>query len=116
MILPLAASLLIVAADGAPKPAAKPSATAALYKTHCQSCHMVDGDSPLEPLNFTDSAWKHGSDPAKVAVVIAKGVPGTAMLEFGSKLKPAEVRALAAYVRAFDKTLKPARATPKKTP
>jgi hypothetical protein len=38
------------------------------------------------------------------------------MLEFGSKLKPAEVRALAAYVRAFDKTLKPAKAVPKKTP
>jgi mono/diheme cytochrome c family protein len=77
---------------------------------------MVDGDSPLEPLNFTDTAWKHGSDPAKVSAVIAKGVPGTAMLEFGSKLKPAEVRALAAYVRAFDKTLKPAKTVPKKTP
>jgi mono/diheme cytochrome c family protein len=118
MILVLAASLMAMAADGAAAkpPAAKPSATAALYKTHCQSCHMVDGDSPLEVMNFVDDAWKHGSDPAKVAAVIAKGVPGTAMLEFGSKLKPAEVRALAAYVRAFDKTLKPAKAVPKKTP
>jgi mono/diheme cytochrome c family protein len=103
MILALAAALLTVAADGAAKP---PPSTAELYKTHCQSCHMVDGDSPLEVLNFVDNTWKHGSDPAKVAAVIAKGVPGTAMLEFGSKLEPAEVRALAAHVRAFDKKLK----------
>ena len=74
-----------------------------MYKTHCQSCHMADGDSPLEPLNFVDGVWKHGTAPAKVAAVIADGVPGTAMLPFNTKLTPAEVRALAAYVRAFDK-------------
>src|SRR5688572_4272268 len=107
MILALAAPLLAMSLDGgiAPSPAAE------LYKTHCQSCHAVNGDSPLEPLNFADGTWKHGSSPAKVAVVIAKGVPGTAMLAFESKLKPAEVRALAALVRSFDKKLKPA-ATP----
>ena len=99
----LAASLLAAADGGA---AAKATATAELYRTHCQSCHMVDGDSPLEPMNFVDGTWKHGSAPAKVAAVIAKGVPGTAMLEFGSKLTPAEVKALAAHVRAFDKKLK----------
>jgi mono/diheme cytochrome c family protein len=109
MILVLAASLLM-AADGG---AAKPSPAEELYKTHCQQCHAVGGDSPLEPLNFTDGVWKHGTAPAKVAEVIAKGVPGTAMLEFGSKLKPAEVRALAALVRSFDKKLK---AAPKVAP
>jgi mono/diheme cytochrome c family protein len=76
---------------------------------------MADGDSPLELMNFTDGVWKHGSAPAKVAGVIADGVPGTAMLAFAGKLTPAEVRALAAYVRAFDKKLKPAaKATRKK--
>ena len=115
MILVLAASLLAGAADGG----AKPSPADELYKTHCQSCHAVGGDSPLEPLNFTDGVWKHGTAPAKVAGVIAKGVPGTAMLPFESKLTPAEVRALAALVRSFDKKLKsapkaPPRAAPKK--
>jgi mono/diheme cytochrome c family protein len=116
-MLVLAASL-VAAADGG-STAAKASATAELYRTHCQSCHMVDGDSPLEPMNFVDGTWKHGSAPAKVAAVIAKGVPGTAMLEFGSKLTPAEVKALAAHVRAFDKKLKAgtaAKAGTKKSP
>ena len=115
MILPVAACVLMTAADGG---TARVPAAAELYKTHCQSCHAVDGDSPLEPLNFADGTWKHGSAPAKVAAVIAKGVPGTAMLPFESKLTPAEVRALAALVRSYDKKLKPApnpaKAAPKK--
>jgi cytochrome c oxidase cbb3-type subunit III len=110
MVQALAASIWMVAAAGAEK--APP--VAELYQTHCQSCHMADGDSPLEPLNFADRAWKHGSAPAKVAAVIADGVPGTAMLPFESKLTPAQVRALAAYVRKFDKTLKPAAKAPTK--
>lgn len=103
MIQVLAASLLTIGAAVPDK-----AAVAELYKTHCQSCHMADGDSPLEPLNFVDGTWKHGSAPAKVATVIADGVPGSAMLAFNTKLTPAEVKALAAYVRAFDKKLKPA--------
>ena len=104
MIQVLAASLLMTIAAAAPDKAA----VAELYKTHCQSCHMVDGDSPLEPLNFVDGTWKHGSAPAKVAAIIADGAPGTAMLPFKAKLTPEEVKALAAYVRAFDKKLKAA--------
>ena len=104
MIHALAVSLLLAAAATP----AKPSPVAELYKVHCQACHMVDGDSPLEPMNFVDTAWKHGSAPAKIAAVIADGVPGSAMLPFKSKLTPAQVRALAAHVRAFDKSLKPA--------
>jgi len=104
MMQALAASLLVIAAN-APE---KAPPVAEVYKTHCQSCHMADGDSPLEPLNFVDGTWKHGSAPAKVAAIIADGAPGTAMLPFSSKLTPAEVKALAAYVRAFDKKLKPA--------
>ena len=103
MIQALAASFLMVAAAATEK--APP--VAEVYKTHCQACHMADGNSPLEPLNFVDSLWKHGSAPARVSGVIADGVPGTAMLPFNAKLTPAEVRALAAYVRAFDKKLKP---------
>ena len=103
MIQVLAASLLTIAAAAPDK-----AAVAELYKTHCQSCHMVDGDSPLEPLNFVDGTWKHGSATAKVAAIIADGAPGTAMLSFKEKLTPAVVKALAAYFRAFDKKLKAA--------
>ena len=110
MIEALAASFLMMAAAATEQ--APP--VAEVYKTHCQSCHMADGDSPLEPLNFVDGIWKHGSAPAKVAAVIADGVPGTAMLPFNAKLTPAEIKALAAYVRAFDKNLKPAAKARKK--
>jgi len=87
--------------------AAAPTPVAEVYKTHCQACHMVDGNSPLEPMNFADGVWKHGTTTAKLAVVIAEGVPGTAMLPFKEKLTPAEVKALAAYVRTFDPRLGP---------
>ena len=106
MIQALAASLFVIAAA--------PAEVADLYKTHCQSCHMADGDSPLEPLNFADGVWKHGTTVAAVAAVIAKGVPDTAMLPFKAKLTPAEIQALAAYVRAFDKKLKPSTSKGKK--
>jgi mono/diheme cytochrome c family protein len=110
----LAALLLVLPAHAAADAPAKPPPVAEVYKTHCQSCHMADGDSPLEPLNFVDAFWKHGSTPAKVAAVIADGVPGSAMLAFKDKLTAAQVRALAAYVRAFDKKLKPAARRKKK--
>jgi mono/diheme cytochrome c family protein len=101
MIL-LLASLLAVAGAGPAK--ARPAAE--VYKTYCQACHMADGNSVLEPMNFADGVWKHGSTPENVAGVIANGVPGSAMLPFKAKLKPSEVRALAEYVRAFDPALK----------
>ncbi len=78
-----------------------------LYRARCQQCHMADGNSPLEPMNFTDAKWIHGSKRVEVAKVISEGVPGTAMLAFKSQLTPEEVEALASYVRAFDKSLKP---------
>ena len=113
MILVLGAAVLAAASDGG----VKPSPAAELYTTHCQSCHAVGGDSPLPPMNFADGVWKHDTAPAKLAAVIAKGVPGTAMLPFESKLTPAEVRALALHVRSFDRKLKPAaKAAPKKAP
>lgn len=80
--------------------------TLELYRSKCQSCHMVDGNSPLEPLNFTDGNWKHGSKPDAVARVIADGVPGSAMLAFKSQLTKEQISALTAHVRSFDKSLK----------
>jgi mono/diheme cytochrome c family protein len=83
----------------------KPSeATLELYKAKCQQCHMADGNSPLEPLNFADGKWIHGDKIEDIAKIIAEGAPGTAMLPFKSQLTPEEIQALARYVRSFDKT------------
>src|SRR5947209_16941689 len=83
----------------------KPSeATLDLYKAKCQQCHMADGNSPLEPLNFVDGKWTHGDKIEDLVKVIGEGVPGTAMLPFKSQLTPEEIVGLAHYVRSFDKT------------
>jgi mono/diheme cytochrome c family protein len=101
------------AADAVPKGQVyKPTeATLEVYKLKCQQCHMVDGNSPLEPLNFTDGVWKHGDSIKQIATVITEGVPGSAMLPFKTQITPSEVQALARYVRSFDK--KPMKAAPK---
>jgi mono/diheme cytochrome c family protein len=98
----------LLAADA---PAAKPAKVdaAEVYAAKCQSCHMVDGNSPLEPMNFVDGKWKNGSKLPQVIAVITDGVPATAMLPFKEQLTAAEIKAVAVYVRAFDKSLAPAK-------
>ena len=92
----------------------KPSeATLELYKAKCQQCHMADGNSPLEPLNFSDGKWIHGTTPKQLALVITNGVPGTAMMSFKERFSDPEILGLAKFVMAFDKTHK---AAPAKKP
>ena len=63
----------------------------------------------MKDLAFKDRGkWKHGSRPQDIVATITNGVPATAMLPFKGRLTPAEINALAALVRSFDKTLKPA--------
>lgn len=102
----MVASLTLAGAGlGGAADAYKPSeATLELYKAKCQQCHMADGNSPLEPLNFVDGKWIHGDKVEDIAKIIAEGAPGTAMLPFQSQLTPEEIQALARYVRSFDKT------------
>ena len=92
------------AADAPLKPS---EATVEVYRTKCQSCHMPDGNAPLEMMNLADSTWKHGHSLAEIQKVIREGIPNTAMLPFKAQLSAAEIAELAAYVRSFDKTLKP---------
>jgi len=101
-------------------PADSDRPTVDLYKTTCQPCHMADGNAALEPMNFADGKWRHGSSVKEIVTTIANGVPGTAMMPFKTRFSEKEVAALASYVRAFDKTLKPeapaAKASAKKKP
>jgi mono/diheme cytochrome c family protein len=107
-------ALSAAAAPSAKAPASKPSEqTLEVYKAKCQACHMADGNSPLEPLNFADGVWKHGSSVSAIAKVISEGVPGTAMLPFKGQITDADIQALARYVRSFDK--KPENAAAKAT-
>ena len=88
---------------------AAPPDAAALYKKHCQMCHMADGNNTVvKNASFADGVWVHGSSVEELAAVIKNGVKGTAMLPFAKKLGDPEIEALARYVRTFDKKLKPA--------
>jgi mono/diheme cytochrome c family protein len=86
-----------------------------LYKQACQACHMADGNAALEPMNFADGKWRHGTTIKELSKVISEGVPGTAMMPFKTRFTQEEIVALAKYVRTFDKSLKNAPATKKKT-
>jgi mono/diheme cytochrome c family protein len=79
----------------------------ALYEAKCQVCHMADGNSQLMPnMSFADGVWAHGSTLKAVTTTISNGVPGTAMVAWKEQLAPAEIAALAKFVRKFDKKLK----------
>lgn len=86
--------------------AAEVKAAEEAYTTKCAVCHTPDGNSPIENMNFSDSKWLHGSTTADVIKTITDGVPGTAMMPFGTQFTPGEIAALARKVRSFDKTLK----------
>jgi len=96
------------APDSSAKPAAAgPVDAKAVYEARCQVCHMADGNSQLMPnMSFADGIWKHGSTLKEVQATITDGVPSTAMVAFKEQLTPAEITALAKFVRKFDKKLK----------
>jgi mono/diheme cytochrome c family protein len=78
-----------------------------LYKMKCSACHLADGKGAMPEMNLTDTKWEHGSSVADIIKVITEGVPGKAMVSFKAQLSDEQIEALAIYVRAFDKTLKP---------
>ena len=88
--------------------AAQSNDTANLYRINCQMCHGPGGKALIPEMAFVGRPkWKHGTRVSDMIKVITEGVPGTPMLPFKSKFTAAQIRALAHYVRAFDKTLKP---------
>jgi mono/diheme cytochrome c family protein len=92
--------------DPPAKPAAGKVDAAEIYKTRCQVCHAADGNSPMPNMSFADGVWRHGSTIKEVTNTITNGVPATAMMPFKTQLSPAEITAMARFVRKFDKKLK----------
>ena len=108
MAFALTATPAAQAGDAAKKPAAAAAVDAkAVYEAKCQVCHMADGNSQIMPnMSFADGVWKNGATLKAVQTTIANGVPGTAMVAYKDQLTPAEIAALAKFVRKFDKKLK----------
>jgi mono/diheme cytochrome c family protein len=107
MALSVTATPAAQTADSPAKSAAGTVDAKAVYEAKCQVCHMADGNSQLMPnMSFADGIWKNGSTLKQVQTTITDGVPGTAMVPFKEQLTPAEITALAKFVRKFDKKLK----------
>ena len=83
------------------------SDTANLYRVNCQMCHGPNGKALIPEMAFVGRKWKHGTKSSDMVKIITEGVKGTPMLPFKSKFTAVQIRALARYVRAFDKTLPP---------
>ena len=104
----LVASALLVGALASSRAAVSDdAATLEHYKSKSLASHLADGYAPMKEMNLDDAEWKHGSKVADIVKTIEEGSPGTAMLSFKAQLSPEEIDALARFVRAFDKTLKP---------
>jgi mono/diheme cytochrome c family protein len=107
LVMSLSAASAATTQDPPAKPAAAGKVDAAeIYKTRCQVCHAADGNSPMPNMSFADGVWRHGSTIKEVTNTITNGVPATAMMPFKTQLSPAEIAAMARFVRKFDKKLK----------
>ena len=102
-----ASMLTFFALVSAPALAGDGPPAAQLYEEKCMACHMPDGNAAVKEMNLADGEWKHGTKLSDIVKVIREGVEATAMQPFKDQLNKEEIEALARYVRAFDKSLKP---------
>jgi mono/diheme cytochrome c family protein len=109
-VLPSVAGKASASGGGAPREREKGSQRsgkpAEIYAAKCEKCHGPNGVSTEDGMSFAGREWLHGSDLKSIAKVITNGVPETGMNPFKDQLTPAEIQALAKYVRSLDKKLK----------
>jgi mono/diheme cytochrome c family protein len=90
-----------------PAAAAKPPDGKAVYLAKCVTCHGKTGKpapmfAKIGAKNLSDPEWQKSRTDEQVLSVITKGSEGTAMRSFAEELKPAEIEAVAKFVRTLD--------------
>ncbi len=72
----------------------------AVYKKSCAMCHGANGEgkAAMKTKPLKDAASKSEADLTKT---INDGIPGTTMKGYKDKLKPEEVKAIAAEIKAL---------------
>jgi cytochrome c oxidase cbb3-type subunit 3 len=103
LIAALACSAGVAAAQ---TPAAEPDG-AALYRQHCRSCHGARGVAPERMRSvyptlktLADSAYLARTPVDSIVAVLQHG-KGKDMKSFADRLSPAEMRAVATFVKSL---------------
>jgi mono/diheme cytochrome c family protein len=76
----------------------------ALYDAKCAACHGKDGvakSMAKGSANFNDQAWQKANSSDAIAKVATDGK--NKMPKFGEKLQPAEIKAVAEYIKTWEK-------------
>jgi mono/diheme cytochrome c family protein len=82
---------------------------AAIYASQCAFCHGVSGkgDGPAAvalkppPRDLSTAEYWKSVNPEMLAIIIANGKPGTAMLPFRDRLTAEEIAALVEHLKKF---------------
>ncbi|MDR2877948.1 MAG: c-type cytochrome [Chromatiales bacterium] len=88
--------------------AADKSKGAAIFRTHCSTCHgdkgagtsWAAGSLNPAPRDFTAPAARSELTLQRMLSSVTNGRPGTAMMAFGSRLHADEIRAVVEYIRS----------------
>lgn len=115
--LVLGATLAACASTPSPRaPRQTPASTAqtavidgaAVYAHACRMCHGPDGrggtrfaGAAAVP-DFSAATWQAPRAPEAIAAAVRDGVPGGRMPAFRDRLTPAEIDAVAAYVKSLE--------------
>jgi cbb3-type cytochrome c oxidase subunit III len=105
--LALASALALTLACRRAPERAMPVDAHAEFTSRCAFCHGDDGRGNRSPVagypnaNLADGVWLHGGTKQEIVKTITNGVPETPMPPFEGVVSPAEIDALADYVRGF---------------
>ena len=84
-----------------------------LFKTSCVICHGANGDGKgtasaslnPKPRNFKKDAFKFGESYEQILKTIGDGIPNSAMPSWKESLGPADLQAVAAYIKSIRNSL-----------
>ena len=111
----LGAGFILALGFGPSKVLAQAPDGAALYRQNCRSCHGLRGVPPQRMVaiyptlkSLADSAYLRGRSADSIAAVMRRGA-GRDMKSFADRLSPAEIAAIAKFVKtlASDSTRAP---------
>ncbi len=83
-----------------------PARGATLYAGNCAPCHGAggEGDALAPPLNLTDVLAK---DDDFLRTITLEGIPGTAMIDFGTRMDAQNIDDIIAFMRIWQPKVRP---------